>query len=428
MKMGVVADDITGANDIGGLLAKGGYRVHVYPLAAFSPAALAADGAPDVLIIDTSSRLDPPDLAYAKVRDATRLLRSIGCPRFFNKTCSVFRGNIGAEFDAMLDELGAAFAVVVLGFPRNGRLTIDGVHYVHGQRLEESPFRDDPIHPTTRSDLVGILQAQTRRRVGRLGREVVGRDAATLGAAIDERRSSCDYLILDVANQAALGSIAAAVADEPVLAGSSALAEELPAVWGPSAAEPGGALPPPGRGGILCAAGSLTPQTLAQITHLREAGVPVVELDTRRLFDPLGAEAEIERAVAALTDVLGHGRDALVHAANSPEAVAATRAAGARAGLAPTEVARRVTAGLAEAVERALAQSGGRRLVVAGGETSAAICERLGVAGMRVLDEIQPGVPACVTLGAAPLLLVLKSGSFGSADFLAQAVARLARG
>jgi uncharacterized protein YgbK (DUF1537 family) len=427
MKMGVVADDITGANDIGGLFAKGGYRVHIYPLAAFGPAALAADGEPDVLILDTNSRLDQPDVAYAKVREATRLLRAAGCPRLFNKTCSVFRGNIGAEFDAMLDELGAPFAVVVLGFPRNGRLTVDGVHYVHGLRLEDSPFRNDPIHPMTRSDLVGILAAQTRRRVGRLGHETVSRGPAALAGAIDEARAACDYLILDVADQAALGVIAAAVADEPVLAGSSALAEELPAVWGASTAASQAAMPPPDSCGILCAAGSLTPQTLAQIAHLRASGAPVIELDTRRLFERGDAAAEIGRAVDALAAELAEGRDALVHAANSAEAVAATRAAGAAAGLSPTEVARRVTASLADVVEQVLGRNGGRRLVVAGGETSAAICERLRVAGMAVLDEIQPGVPACVTLGPAPLLLVLKSGSFGAAEFIERAVEYLRR-
>jgi len=422
MKMGVVADDITGANDIGGLFAKNGYRVHVYPLERFDAAALAADGAPDVLILDTSSRLDPPDVAYTKVAAATRLLQEAGSPRLFNKTCSVFRGNIGAEFDAMLDAAGRSFAVVVLGFPRNGRLTVDGVHYVHGLRLEESPFRNDPIHPMTRSDLVGILAAQTERPVGHIDHGVIGQGPVALRAAIEACRGQAQYVILDVADQAALATIAAAVADEPVLAGSSALAEELPAVWGPSTARAGGALPPADAGGILCAAGSLTPQTLAQIAHLRDAGLPVVELDTRRLFAPAAAQAEIERVIAALADELDSGRDAAVHGANSPELVAATRAAGAAAGLAPTEVARRVTDALAMVVERVLARTGGRRLVVAGGETSAGVCQRLDVGGMRVLDEIQPGVPACVTLGGTPRLLVLKSGSFGSPDFLAQAL------
>ncbi|HKY54321.1 MAG TPA: four-carbon acid sugar kinase family protein, partial [Anaerolineales bacterium] len=105
---------------------------------------------PDILILDTNSRLDPPEVAYRKVFAATRELRQAGCRQFHNKTCSVFRGNIGAEFDAMLDALRLDFAVVVLGFPKNGRATVDGIHYVHGKKLEDSEFRHDPIHPMRR--------------------------------------------------------------------------------------------------------------------------------------------------------------------------------------------------------------------------------------------------------------------------------------
>jgi uncharacterized protein YgbK (DUF1537 family) len=64
-------------------------------------------------------------------------------------------------------------------------------------------------------------------------------------------------------------------------------------------------------------------------------------------------------------------------------------------------------------------------MVIAGGETSEAICRRLGIHGMRVWKEIQPGVPSCVSLQDRPLLLVLKSGSFGTPDFLEQALAHV---
>ena len=425
MKIGVVADDITGANDIGGLFAEGGYSVHVYPAAQFGPEALAADGAPDVCILDTGSRLDRPEQAAAKVAAATRALLAAGCPRFFNKTCSVFRGNIGPEFDAMLDTLGEPSAVVVLGFPRNGRLTLDGVHYVHGARLEESPFRHDPIHPMTRSDLVGILAAQTERPVALVDHRVVAAGVERLRAAVDA--AGAGYCIVDVAGQEALATIARAVGDRRVLCGSSALAEELPAVWGPSEAARPPALPPPDSAGTLCVAGSLTPQTEAQIAHLRGLGVLVAELDTARIFDEAGYAAEVGRAADALCAELAAGRHGAVRAAAEAGRVAATRAEGARRGLAPNEVARRVTAALADVAERALGRVGSRRLVVAGGETSAAVCERLGVRGMRVLREIQPGLPSCVTLGERPLLLVLKSGSFGTPDFLAEAIAHLGR-
>jgi uncharacterized protein YgbK (DUF1537 family) len=428
MKIGVVADDVTGANDIGSMFAKAGYRVHVYRSDSFDPSSLESEQ-PDVCIIDTNSRLDSPDVAYRKVFAATQQLQQAGCRQFFNKTCSVFRGNIGAEFDAMLDLLQESFAIVVLGFPKNGRLTLDGIHYVHGQPLAESPFRHDPIHPMLRSNVVEILQAQTQRTVGLVDHGVIAQGADALKTCVQQMRERCHYLILDVADQAALYTIAQAVGDHPVLCGSSALAEELPAVWGALPPAEGYAeLPQFGSASLLCAAGSLTPQTLAQIEHMRAMGTPVVEVNTLHLFSEEQRQTEIAQVVSRLVQLSADGAHPLVHASNRPEVVAQTRATGERHGLPTTEVARRVEETLAEIVACTLQRTGGRRLLVAGGETSAAICRRLGVGGLRIWREIQPGLPSCVSLTEPPLLLVLKSGSFGTADFLEQAFEHLVLG
>jgi uncharacterized protein YgbK (DUF1537 family) len=413
------------------MFAKSGYVTHVYTYA--DPAAFHRQGElglPDVCILDTNSRPDAPQVAYDKVFAATRVLRDAGCRLYFKKTCSVFRGNIGVEFDAMLDALGEEFAVVVLGFPKNGRFTLDGIHYVHGKRLEESEFRNDPIHPMTRSNLVEILQAQTKRKVGHISHAVVERGPHLLRQRIEQLRSEVNYVILDVPNQEALTTIAAAVHDCPVLCGSSALAEELPAAWNGQRATDDGAkrrrkleiLRLPSSGGVLCAAGSLMPQTAAQIEHLRARGTPVFELDTLRLFNPIERQAELERLCRSLAERLAGGEDVLFHAANSPQAVAQTRTEGERRGLTPGEVSRLVSATIAELVAILTEDLRLNRLVIAGGDTSAAVCARLGVDGMRVWKEIQPGLPSCLALGPRPLLLVLKSGSFGSAEFLERAI------
>jgi uncharacterized protein YgbK (DUF1537 family) len=425
MKVGVVADDITGANDIGSMFAVGGYLTHIYTWDTFDPATLD-QSRPDVCIVDTNSRLDPPQLAYDKVFAATRQLQAAGCDHFFNKTCSVFRGNIGPEFDAMLDALGEDLAIVVLGFPKNGRITRDGIHYVYGRRLEDSHFRHDPIHPMTRSNLVEILQSQTGRVCGLVTHDVVTAGPAAVQARIAQLREQCQFIILDVLDQPALATIARATAEQRVFAGSSALAEELPAVWGGSRNQSNpGALPARDGRGVLCVAGSLTPQTRAQVDHLRAQGLPVVELDTLRIFEPAERNAELERIVAPLADVLVSGRHVVVHAANQAEQVERTQAEGVRRGLDRPAVGRLVSETLAEVVERTMHAAALRRLVIAGGETSAAICRRLGVHGVRVWKEIQPGVPSCVSLGDQPLLLVLKSGSFGTPDFLQQALAHV---
>ncbi len=425
--MGVAADDVTGANDIGIMFAKSGCLTHVYSFTGERHRTVHSAGpSAQIVILDTNSRLDAPETAYRKVFTAAQALREMGCRRFFKKTCSAFRGNIGAELDAMLDALGREFAVVVAGFPKNGRITVDGIHTVHGKRLEESEFRNDPIHPMTRSSLVEILQSQTKRGVGLLTHTVVERGADELRRQILAMRSRCNYLILDVTDQAALATIARAVYDEPVLCGSSALGEELPTVWEvPPAREECLDLPHRAGRGILIAAGSLMPQTAQQIEHLRLKGVPLFALDTARLFDAVEREGEIVRLGEAIATRLLSGADAVFHTPNDRDAPEATRRACAARGLSMTDAARWVSEAVAEVTARVLDASGQNRLVVAGGETAAAVCTRLGVNGMRVWREIQPGLPSCITLNDPPRMLVLKSGSFGRPDFFAQALKHL---
>jgi uncharacterized protein YgbK (DUF1537 family) len=428
MKMGVVADDITGSNDIGIMFAKSDYLTHIYSFEEASSFTVPKEdlGAPDILILDTNSRLDPPDVAYRKVFAATRELQQAGCRQFHNKTCSVFRGNIGTEFDAMLDALSLEFAVIVLGFPKNGRTTMNGIHYVHGKRLEDSEFRRDPIHPMKRSDLVGILQLQTKRKVGLVTHEIIDEGPQALREEIQRMRAQCNYLILDVIDQAALAKIARAVHDEPVLCGSSAIAEELPAVWGPpQARQQRHTLPPLKEMGILVVAGSLMPQTAAQIEHLQQKGASCFVLDTSRLFDPVQREAQITNLSASIARRLRIGNDVIFHSPNDPHALKMTNQAGMAHSVSTTEISRFVSEALAEVTARALGETGQNRLVVAGGETSAAVCARLRIRGMRVWKEIQPGLPSCVSLNDPPRMLVLKSGSFGKPDFFERALEHL---
>lgn len=426
MKMGVVADDVTGSNDIGIMFAKSGCLTHVFAYNGIEEFTLGAQSDAQIVILDTNSRLDTANVAYEKVFEATRALQEAGCRQFHNKTCSVFRGNIGTEFDAMLDALGLEFAVVVLGFPKNGRVTKNGIHYVHGKKLEDSEFRNDPVHPMRQSNLVDILQGQTKRKVGLVNYKVIDQGAAALREQIDHMRSSYNYVILDVRDQADLATIAAAVYDEPVLCGSSALAEELPHAWGIACrAEDKLDIPHVEGEGILCVAGSLMPQTAAQIEHLRQLGTPTFILDSLNLFVPAKQASEINRLVKEITATIKTGSDAMLHSPNDPEVVALTRATGAKHGLAEIAVSRLVSQTLAEVTARVLSLSGQNRLVVAGGETSADVCSRLGIHGMRVWKEIQPGLPSCVSLTKPPRLLVLKSGSFGKPDFFERALEHL---
>ncbi|MGG3468190.1 four-carbon acid sugar kinase family protein [Neobacillus pocheonensis] len=420
--IGIIADDITGANDIGIMYAKSGWQSDVYPYPFFQNK--MGTFPPDVLIVDTNSRLDLYEHAYDKVFESTKTLQSLGCKQFFNKTCSVFRGNIGAEFDAMLDALGSEFAVVVLGFPKNGRTTKHGKHYVHGKKLADSEFRHDPVHPMLQSDLIEILQAQTNRKVALVDHEIVEQGSDRLKEEINQKRSQCQYLIVDVKDQSSLQVIAEAIKEEQIICGASGIAEELAIVMKKGQNDTRSVSIPPLDKGVLCAAGSLMPQTFNQVEEMKRRGLPVFEMNSPFLFS-LQREAHLEDLISKLVSLLNAGKDALVHSSNTSDVVKETKELGASLGFSNTEVSKIVSQSLAFVVDETLKRTTVNRLLLAGGETSASVCSRLGIEGLTVWKEIEPGLPSCISLNDPTRMLVLKSGSFGSTDFFAKAIDHL---
>lgn len=413
-RIGVVADDVTGANDIGVMFRNGGYRSAVFPLGQIRGRKMEEETRGlDVIILDTDSRFDAPETAARKVAEATKRLMELGCERYFKKTCSVFRGNIGAEFDSMQDTLGGGCAMVIAGFPKNGRTTVDGIHYVYGTALADSQFRNDPVHPMRLSSLADIMREQTDRRIGLIGWRDLDRGLEAVRRKKEELKKSCSYLVFDVRSQEDLKLIAQAVEEEKILCGSSAIGEELPAAY--RAAEKK-------RAQVLVAAGSLTVQSLEQTRRLRELGWPAFELDTVRLLSKEDGEAQIQALTERAVQAMRQRRCALLHASQEPEKVRETKAIGRRSGLSDGEIGKRISGTLCRAAGRILEQTGCRKLAVAGGDTSAAAAEELEIFRMEIREEIEPGVP--VMKGSSrlgELDLVLKSGSFGSREFLEKA-------
>ncbi|WP_077328975.1 four-carbon acid sugar kinase family protein [Virgibacillus siamensis] len=421
--IGVVADDITGSNDIGIMFSSSGYIADIYSYHS-SVRDQLTDGLPDVLIFDTDSRLDHATEAYQKVYRATKDIQKAGADQFFNKTCSVFRGNIGTEFDAMLDALDEEFAVVVLGFPRNGRTTVDSIHYVYGEKLEDSQFKNDPIHPMTESNLMNILQAQTKRKVLGLQQNIIKQGAVKIQAAIKKvkAKKQAQYLVLDVTEQSDLFEIAKAVKSERIICGSSALGEELPKVQNKQEKKANNLQLPKleSEKGLFCAAGSLMPQTFKQVEYMKQSGGYVLELDTVSLLQEDSA-SQVESFVKFIVKKINAGHNVVLHSSNTKDKVIDTKEEAARRGWSNTRISRYISETIAEITSKVIAQTGQHRFVVAGGDTSATVCKVMGIKGMRVWEEIQPGLPSCLSHTEQPYLIVLKSGSFGDETFIEQA-------
>jgi len=422
--IGVVGDDTTGALDIGVMFHRAGCGVQMFttaPAEAWAPT--------DVTIIDTDSRLDNAGVAYEKVHAAARRLQVAGCTHFHKKTCSVFRGNIGAELDAMLDATGEKTAIIAGAYPLLGRTTRDGRHFLHGQPLEKTGFAHDPIHPRKTSDLVRIIGEQSRRPVGLAPLGVVRGGTEALRAHLDKMRQNHSYILVDGETQADLATLAGATTDFRAFGGSAGFAAEWPAFlpFGSRHGDVDVELPAVARG-VLFVSGSLTPQTRMQTERLQSTGIATFEFDPSAMAPDAGlgqdwADAHGDR-VAAL---IAGGRSVLVHTTQESARIQAGQQAALSEGLDVAAYGRGISSQLAALCARVLELTPVAGLVVAGGDTSGSVTRRLGITGCRILHELEPGVPLCVGFGRTePLFVVFKSGSFGSRDFLIQTGRRLA--
>lgn len=424
-RIGVVADDITGANDIGVMFAQNGYAVTVIALENDPDARDFEDT--DVLVIHTGSRLDSAKTAALKTRRAASFLRDQSCDLIYTKTCSVFRGNIGASFDAVQDVLSVKTSMVVAGFPRNGRTTLHGVHYLNQVPVDQTSFAHDPVTPLRFSRLDQLIGCQSHRLCRNFTADWLDQPDEIRRIHLDMLKKEAAYVIFDVRDQEDLKQIAALIAEEPSICGSSAICEELPKAWRDETAPRPCPYTAAGGGGVMILAGSLTPQTAEQVALLEKQGAARCVMDPALLLSETGRAREVRRAADFSAVHLAAGEDVLVYVSRDTEKV---RSASELLGLNEIDAGRCISLAFETLVRTVHSETGITRYVVAGGETSDSVSRGLGVRSMRIWQEIEAGVPVMtgLTQDGNRLLLVFKSGSFGSPVFLMKAADTLRGG
>lgn len=416
---GVVADDITGAGDIALMFNNAGLSTNIFRHQHLGGLALYPS---DVVVIDTDSRFIAPEEAKQRVYEATKALMGLGAQHYCKKTCSVFRGNIGAEFDGFLEALKLPFAPIILGFPDNGRTTVQGLHYVRGTLLEESEFAKDPVNPMHTSVLADIVGEQSEKNVSNIFYDAYA-SPETLASALSGAAQKGGYTILDVRNNADLALIGEAIHTFPAFLGASAIAYPIGCFY--KSVYPSPVVPPAynSRYGVLAISGSLMPQTLAQIEYATTHGVAGLPLVPEELLaNTNGAVQEYARKAAAL---IRQKKDVLVYSSPCPQDLAHAETVIARQGITRRQFGNMISSALGEIARQVLAESGQSRVLVAGGDTSEGFCNSLQVQGMAVWKEVENGLPSCISLSSSPLLMVLKSGSFGSKEFFVKALQHL---
>jgi uncharacterized protein YgbK (DUF1537 family) len=417
--LGCIADDLTGATDLANTLVRQGMRtVQVIGV----PAAGEPLPEADAIVVALKSRTIAAAEAVAMSRAALERLKATGARQYFFKYCSTFdstdAGNIGPVADALLADLGESFTIACPAFPENKRTIFLGHLFVGDVLLSDSSMRNHPLTPMTDANLVRVLGRQTTARVGLVPFGVVSRGPQAIVAAFARLRADgMRYAIVDAVEDRHLLDIGAACAEMRLITGGSGIALGLPENFRRRGLlrTAGGADALPATGGSdAVIAGSCSAATLAQIEHMRQAR-PGFAVDPMALA---AGEDIVGRVLGWARERLADG-PVLIYASAPPEQVMRTqeKLGRERAGALIERALAEIAAGLVAA--------GVRRLVIAGGETSGAVVQRLGVKALRIGPQIDPGVPWTATVAEPVLALALKSGNFGGPDFFTRAFGML---
>jgi uncharacterized protein YgbK (DUF1537 family) len=420
--LGAIADDFTGATDLANTLVRGGMRCVQTIGVPDGP----LDAEADAVVVALKSRTIAAADAVAQSLQALRWLQAQGVEQVYFKYCSTFdstpQGNIGPVTDALLDAMHGkdqGFTIACPAFPTNQRTVFKGHLFVGDVLLSDSGMRNHPLTPMTDANLVRVLQAQARRKVGLVAHETVARGPAAIRERFDALRAQgIGVAVLDAISDADLMQIGAALDGMKLVTAGSGIAMGLPQNWvarGALAADARAQALPAVSGRSAVLSGSCSVATNAQVRHFRDQGRPALRIDPVALA---AGEDAVTQALAWCDAQRADG-PLLVYATAEPAAVQRVQAelGAARAGELVEHALARIATGL---VER-----GVRRLVVAGGETSGAVVQALGVTQLAIGAQIDPGVPWTAARSPAArngwLHLALKSGNFGSTDFFTKA-------
>lgn len=395
--IGVIADDVTGATDVAAALRRAGLRTMLALRSDFDGEAVDADA----VVIGLKTRSIPVAEAIASSLEALRTLQQLDVAQVYFKYCSTFdstdAGNIGPVTEALAAALGADLVVTTPAAPVHGRTVYRGYLFVGDLLLHETHMRDHPVTPMRDASLSRLLAAQTADPVAVLPLETIREGSDAVRAAIEQAGAAgTRHLIADAASEDDLDVVAGALDGAALMAGSAGLVGALARRRGSDAETPAG--PPAGRTALI--AGSCSQRTLEQIQHFRDAGHSAYRIVAK----PGDTAAALASDAIAWWDRQSHDASALLY---SSSAAADRDASVPNAGELYEE-----TAGI---IAAELADRGVERMLIAGGETSGAVVEALGIEAAIVGPEAATGAP-WIRDSERELHLVLKSGNFGDAD------------
>jgi uncharacterized protein YgbK (DUF1537 family) len=426
MKIAIIADDMTGANDSGVQLARKGIRTSLILHANMN----RLDGR-DVAVFDTDSRASAADVAYNRVKQAAEIVKQHGFNHIYKKIDSTLRGNIGTEIDAMYDVFSPDFVIIAPAYPHNGRQVLMGYSYVHHRLLHETEVSRDPKTPVTQSYIPDLLRMQTERSIGLVTHEEMSTGFDLKYKLADYKTNNIPYILFDSRDDRDLQWIVEQIGHSGysvVWAGSAGLARYLP-VDGEDSADPPVFPSLSEDEPLLLVIGSVSSLSRKQLKQvLGQSDTCPIALQSQRVLGAQRTE-EINRVVAAAGEALQVTSNIALYTTGEPEDVREAIAVGSLNGYSSLTVSDNIAQALGEAACQVIERYGVKGMILTGGDTAKQVCTRLGCEELVIIDEVESGVPIGRLAGnkGSGILAITKAGNFGNESTLLHAV-KLLRG
>lgn len=418
VRVGIIADDLTGANDTGVQFARKG--LHTSVLMSENDA-IQSDL--DVLVIDTDSRDLAPNDAYIRVKSACEFIKKLNPEIIYKKLDSTMRGNIATELDAVFDTFKPDFVIIAPGYPKNNRIVENGVIYIHEKPLHETEFAYDPKSPITDSHIVEILKKETKHKI-----EIISKDDIELGADFIVQKlavyhkNETPYLVFDSVSEddlAKIVNVVQATDYQVVWSGSAGLANYVLNDDIARSNEVNKALPKSDHP-VLMVIGSVNKNSRTQLEIvLSEAGVKGVMLHSHQVIgDQTSSEKEIARVIHEVEKAIKNKEHIVLYSSGNQEEIKLANKMGESLSLTPKMVSEKISEVLGELTAKILKDYEIERLFLTGGDTAKKVCAAMGIVELKLMEEVEIGIPIGTLVHEREIVTITKAGGFGSEQSL----------
>ena len=404
VKLLIIADDFTGALDTGVQFAARGAATVVVTDLNYDFRSI--EKTVEVLVMVAETRHVKPQEAYEIVYSIVHRAFKAGIAYIYKKTDSALRGNIGSELMALMDATGIDTIPFLPAFPKLGRVTREGIHYVDGVPVDQSVFGQDPFEPILDSAVADILGQQTNMPVLIHPRKEE-HNISNPGIQVFDAETDADLkhigreLGLDrLRFSAGCAGFAAVLADMLNLKGPAPKIPKLEEI-------------------LFIACGSVNPVTISQMKAAQEHGFPHVNLNPVQKLEDRWADSKAAVGCVRQWLAQAYAKKCFILDANDPEGCEDTDIYAREHNLTMEQLRVQISDNLAALIKRMLDDGLNATLLCTGGDTLMSLMQAVGISELTPICEMATGVVLTEFIYKNKTYhIISKSGGFGDRDLL----------